>query len=346
MDVGGKDCVVTTKKSKLPFQKSLLRSPMAAPHCISLEDIREAHQRIRPWIRRTPCLSFETLNVSSGSQIVFKCENLQEVGAFKARGATNAVLSLTEDEAARGVATHSSGNHAAALARAARIRGIPAHIVMPANSRPNKLRAVRNLGVEPILCGPSAQERQAAAQAVVEQTGATLIHPYDLPAIMAGQGTAALEMTEELEPLDVVLIPVGGGGLLSGSLIALKALWPKTQVIAAEPAWADDAWRSWKSGRIEQPNRYDTIADGLRTPLGTHTFPVIRDLIDDIILVKEGEIIQATKLLTETTRTLVEPSGALPFAALLTDPQRFEEKRTGIILSGGNLDLENLPWKP
>lgn len=319
---------------------------MASPHCISLEDIREAHRRIQPWIRRTPCLSIEALNAVSGSQIVFKCENLQEVGAFKARGATNAVLSLTDQEATRGVATHSSGNHAAALARAARIRGVPAHIVMPANSRPNKLRAVRDLGVEPVLCGPSAEERQAAADTIVEQTGATLIHPYDLPEIMAGQGTAALEMTEDLEPLDVVLIPVGGGGLLSGSLVALKALWPKTQVIAAEPAWADDAWRSWKSGQIEQPTRYDTIADGLRTPLGTHTFPIIRDLIDDIILVEEGKIIQATRRLVEATRTLVEPSGALPLAALLAHPQRFEKQSIGIILSGGNLDLDNLPWKP
>ncbi len=316
---------------------------MAEPLAVTLDAVQAAHARIHPWIRHTPLLVSEVLDHMTGASLVFKGENLQEIGAFKARGATNAVLSLSEAVAARGVATHSSGNHAAALARAAKIRGIPAHIVMPQGSRPNKLRAVRQLDIEPVLCGPSSEERQAAADALVSDTGATLIHPYDMPEIIAGQGTTALEMTQDLEaPLDAVVIPVGGGGLLSGCLIALKALWPETQVFAAEPAWADDAYRSLQSGRIESPVRYDTIADGLRTSLGQHTFPIMRKLVDGILLVEEEVIRRATQLLIESTRTLVEPSGAVAFGAILTEPERFHGKRVGIVISGGNLDLQSL----
>ena len=310
--------------------------------CISIDDIRAAHARIREYIVRTPAKEFAEIDELVGATVFFKSENLQHVGAFKARGATNAVMSLDDHTAQRGVATHSSGNHAAALARAANLRGIPAHVVMPRNSRPIKLLAVRALGVEPILCEPTAEARQAAAERVVEETGATMIHPYDQSEIIAGQGTAALELTEQVERLDAVVVPVGGGGLLAGTLIAIKSIWPNTRVIAAEPAWADDAFRSWKSGKIEQPTRYDTVADGLRTPLGQYTFPIIREFVDDILLVEESEIEEATGLLKKLSGMVVEPSGAVSFAALRKYAKQFSGQRIGIVLSGGNMDVSDL----
>jgi threonine dehydratase len=284
------------------------------------------------------------LDEAAGADIFLKCENFQHVGAFKARGACNAVLSLDEAAARRGVVTHSSGNHAAAVARAAAIRGVPATIVMPHNSAANKIEAVKSYGVRLVLCEPTAEARQSTADAVIAETGGTLIHPYDDPRTIAGQGTVALELLEQTEGLDVLLVPVGGGGLLSGCLIVIKTLRPQMQVFAAEPALADDAYRSLHSGRIEPPLRYDTIADGLRTPLGTHTFPIIRRLVDEILLVEEAEIVRCTRLLLEAAKLVVEPSGAVPLAALMNNTERFQGRKVGIVLSGGNLNLDNLPW--
>ena len=289
-------------------------------------------------------LSCPRLDELAGAEVFLKCENFQYVGAFKARGACNAVFSLDDAAARRGVVTHSSGNHAAAVARAAAIRGIPATIVMPENSAANKIAAVKSYEVRLVLCEPTAEARQATADAVIAETGGTLVHPYDDPRTIAGQGTVALELLEQTDGLDVLMVPVGGGGLLSGCLIVIKALRPQIQVIATEPALADDAYRSLQSGQIERPLRYDTIADGLRTPLGIHTFPIIRELVDDILLVKEADIVQWTRASLEIAKLVVEPSAAVPLAALMNDTERFQGKKVGIVLSGGNLDLDNLPW--
>jgi threonine dehydratase len=308
---------------------------------VVLDDIRAARRRIQPHVLRTPLAPSASLSADLGCTLYFKCENLQHAGVFKARGACNAVLALDDDSAGRGVVTHSSGNHAAALSRAATIRGIPAHIVMPHNSRPNKLAAVRAYGIEPVLCEPTAESRQATADRVQEQTGATLIHPYNNPLVMAGQGTVGLEILEQLDDVDCVVVPVGGGGLLSGILIAVKSLRPQVEVIAAEPAWADDAARSLKSGRIEMPSRYDTVADGLRTPLGELTFPVIRTLVDDLLLVEEEAILQATRAIAARARLVAEPSGAVPLAAITQHRARFQGRNVVAVISGGNLDFSD-----
>jgi threonine dehydratase len=325
------------------FHRSTFPEPLKTlPPTIA--DVREAQSRIQNQVRVTPVLDCAELRELTGAEITLKCENLQHVGAFKARGACNAVLSLSDSAAASGVVAHSSGNHAAALARAAKLRGIPATLVMPENSRPNKIASVRKLGADLVFSESDAESRQATTDAILADRGGVFIHPYDDPRIIAGQGTAALEWTTQSEPLDIILAPVGGGGLLSGTLLALKSLWPKTQVIGAEPAFADDARRSLNSGQIEQPTRYDSIADGLRTPLGEWTFPIIQNLVDDILLATEAEIIRATRLLIENARIVVEPSAAVPLATILAHPDRFAGKRVGILLSGGNLDLDDLPW--
>jgi threonine dehydratase len=275
-------------------------------------------------------------------RVSFKCENLQHTGSFKARGASNAVFSLSDDIAGRGVVTHSSGNHAAALARAATLRGVAAHIVMPHNSRENKLAAVRALGVSPVLCEPDADSRKDAAEEIRKKTDATLIHPYNDPAVIAGQGTVGLEILDQAQAIDSIVAPVGGGGLLSGILIAVKSLRPQIKVIAAEPAWADDTARSLRSGRIEKPTRYDTIADGLRTPLGDVTFGVIQQLLDEILLVDERSIEEATRAIAEKAKLVAEPSGAVSLAALLQHRPRFRGQNTVLVISGGNLDLNHL----
>ncbi len=307
-------------------------------------DVVVAHRRIHSHIRRTPTLSFPELDELCGASLFLKCENLQVVGAFKARGACNAVLSLSDAAAQQGVVTHSSGNHAAALAWAAQLRNIDVTVVMPENSRRNKIDAVRRLGCQPMFCEPTTAARKATARAVVERTGAILIHPYDDPRVIAGQGTAAMEMFEEVGGLDTLIAPVGGGGLLAGTLLVRKAVSSGTEVIGAEPALADDAWRSWKSGRLEAPLRYDTIADGLRTSLGRHTFPLISHEVDDIVRVGEESIIGATRAIIERTRLVVEPSAAIALASVLDNPKRFHKRRVGLLISGGNLDLDHLPW--
>ena len=312
-------------------------------HDPDLERIRVAHRRIAPYIHRTPVLTCSAVDEMVGARLFFKCENFQKAGAFKSRGACNAVMSLDEVQASRGVATHSSGNHAAALARAARLRGVPAHIVMPTTAPDVKRAAVRRYGGTITCCAPTLQDREATATQVVERTGATLIHPYDNEHVIAGQGTAALELIEEVDALDLILTPLGGGGLLSGTLIAVKALRPRVLVVGVEPANADDAFLSLQAGRIVPAKPPNSIADGLLTSLGEKTFPIIRDLVDQIALAEEEHIIIALRTVLECMKIVVEPSAVVPLAAILAGNIGVAGKRVGIILSGGNLDLARLP---
>ncbi|OYP37911.1 threonine/serine dehydratase [Rhodopirellula sp. MGV] len=314
-----------------------------SPFAIDLEDIRSAAELIRPHVLQTPCIHHERLSKRLGCELFFKAENLQHIGAFKARGAMNAVLRLSEQEASRGVVTHSSGNHAAALARAAAIRGITAHIVMPHNAPEIKIASVRSFGIEPIFSEPDAQSREAKADEVQLQTGAVMVPPFNCAEVMAGQGTVALEILEQVENIDVILAPVGGGGLLSGILIAAKSMRPDIQVIAVEPELADDAARSLKSGQREQPTRYDTIADGLRTSLGDLTFPIIQNLLDELLLVSEEEIVTATREIAEQVHLIAEPSGAVSYAGLRSNTDRFKGKRVAAVISGGNVDFKAFP---
>jgi threonine dehydratase len=309
----------------------------------TLDDLRAAQERIRPFIHRTPVLTSARLDAGAGASLFFKAENLQKAGAFKARGACNAVFSLTEADARRGVATHSSGNHAAALARAAALRGIAAHIVMPTNSPKPKQAAVAGYGGKITFCEPTQAAREQACAAVIAATGATMVHPYDNYAVIAGQATAALELLEQVEALDVVICPVGGGGLLSGTALAVKALRPSIRVIGAEPAQADDAAASFQAGHIVA-RPANTIADGLRTLLGSRNFPIIQRQVDAIATVSEAGIIAAMRSLWETAKIVVEPSGAVPLGVIREHPAMFAGQRVGVILSGGNVDLDALPW--
>jgi len=311
---------------------------------LDLAAIRTAHDRIRPHIVRTPVLTNEWLDAACGGRLFFKCENLQHVGAFKARGATNAIFSLSDAEAVHGVATHSSGNHAAAVARAARLRGIPAFIVMPSNSNAAKIRNVERFGGRITLCEPTNAAREAACARLITETSATLIHPFNDYRVMAGQGTAALELLEDHPGLDLILCPVGGGGLLCGTAVAAKALHPALRIIATEPAGADDAARSFQAGQVVPATKVETIADGLRTTIGPLNFPLIQRYVDDVVTVTEAGIITAMRRLWEEMKIIVEPSAAVPLAAILEGKVRVAGLRTGIILSGGNVDLAALPW--
>lgn len=302
-----------------------------------LAAIRDAHERIRPHVHRTPVLTCRTLNAIAGATLFFKAENLQKAGAFKSRGACNAVFSLSDDDAARGVVTHSSGNHAAALARAALLRGNPAHIVMPSNAPKVKVAAVEHYGGRITFCEPTQQAREQTAAKVLAETGATMIHPYNDWRIIAGQGTAAVELLEDVPDLEIVMAPVGGGGLLSGTAIAAKSLQPGITVLAGEPAEADDAYCSLATGEIVPARPPTTIADGLRTSLGDKTFAVIRKFVDGILLASESEIVEALELILTRMKTVIEPSAAVPLAAVLAHREQFAGKRVGIILSGGNL---------
>ena len=284
------------------------------------------------------------INDRVGCELFFKCENFQRVGAFKFRGAMNAVLLLTEAEAVRGVVTHSSGNHAQAVALAARIRGIPAHIVMPTDAPLVKKRAVEGYGARIIPCAPNVTAREETAAAVVAETGGTLIPPYDHPDVIAGQGTAALELLEEIPGLDAILAPVGGGGLLAGTTLCARERRPGIRVFAAEPAGADDAARSRAAGRLIPQTGPNTIADGLRTSLGQHTWPIVRDLIEDVLVVPEAEIVPAMELVFTRMKLVIEPSSAVPLAAILGGQLPAGISRVGIILSGGNVDL-NVFWR-
>jgi threonine dehydratase len=310
----------------------------------TIADIREASERIQPFVHRTPVLTCSTLNEMCDAEIFFKCENFQKVGAFKIRGATNAVFSLSEENATHGVATHSSGNHAAALALAARWRGTKAYVVMPENAPQVKRDAVAHYGAEIFFCKPTLKAREEELAKVLDRTGAVSVHPYNDYRVISGQGTAALELCEEIPKLDMVMTPVGGGGLLSGTAIAVGALSPKTHVVAAEPERADDAFRSFRAGKIIPADNPDTIADGLRTSLGDLTFPIIKRYVRDIFTVSEEGIIVAMRTIWERMKIIVEPSAAVPLGVLLARGPEFSGKRIGLILSGGNVDLAHLPW--
>jgi len=310
----------------------------------NLADILAAAGRIAPYAYRTPVLTCAALDARLGARIFLKCENFQKVGAFKFRGAANAVFSLSNDAAARGVATHSSGNHAQALALAARLRGIPAFIVMPDNAPAVKKAAVAGYGGRITFCESTLKAREATLERVVQETGAEIVHPYNDDRVIAGQGTAALELLEDVPGLDAMLVPVGGGGLLSGTAIAATSLRPGIRIIAAEPEGADDAFRSFQAGRIIPSTAPRTIADGLLTSLGDRTFPVIRERVERIVTVSEAAIIAAMKFVWERAKLIIEPSSAVPVAALWEKKIDLGGLRVGIILSGGNVNLDRLPW--
>ena len=322
----------------------LMRAMSGNPSGLTWNLIQEAHERIAGKVSVTPVLTSTTLDAQAGARLHFKCENFQKCGAFKARGATNAVFALSESQARRGVATHSSGNHAAALAYAAGLRGIPAYIVMPDNTVQTKRAAVRRYGGEITYCESTLAAREHAARELIAATGAILVHPYDDLAVMAGQATLAVELLTQVPDLDLILAPVGGGGLLSGTAVAAKTLKPAIRVIGVEPAGADDAARSFRAGRILPSLTPDTIADGLRGALGERPFAEIRRLVDDITTVSDESIVSAMRRLWEVMKIIVEPSGAVPYAALLADRPQLRGLRIGVVLSGGNLDLERLPW--
>ncbi len=314
---------------------------MDAPN---FEAIRAAHRRIAPHIHRTPVVTSASLDEIAGARLFFKCENLQKTGSFKIRGATNAIFSLTDEEALHGVVAPSSGNHAAAMALAARWRGIPAYIVMPSNSSAAKMRAVESYGGKITLCEPNMASRESTCAEVMKKTGAHLVHPYDDARVIAGQGTAALELLEEVGDLDVVITPASGGGLLSGTAIAAKGMRPGIRLVGGEPRNADDAYRSLASGKIQAAAQSETMADGLRATLSPLTFSILQSMVDEISLVSEEEIVAAMLLLWERTKLVVEPSGAVAAAPALNRRIRADGKKVGIILSGGNLDLRKLPF--
>ncbi len=310
----------------------------------TLADIQAAHARIAPFVHRTPAVTCRALSDLVGAELVFKCENLQKVGAFKYRGATNAVQSLDAAAAARGVATHSSGNHAQALALAARTRGIPAYVVMPTNAPAVKRSAVAGYGAEIIPCEPTLQAREQTLARVVAETGAEFVHPYDDPRVIAGQGTAVLELLEDAGPLDAVITPVGGGGLLSGTAIAAAAVAPGCRIYAAEPEGADDAARSLAGGVLVPSIDPRTICDGLLTSLSPRTFAAIRRHVTAIVTVSDTAVVQAMRLVFERMKLVVEPSAVVGLAALMTRRDEIAGTRIGVVLSGGNVDLGQLPF--
>ncbi len=311
----------------------------------SVDDINDAARRIFPHIHRTPVLKSEGINNMLDADIRFKCENLQKAGAFKSRGACNAVFSLADNEIRQGVCTHSSGNHAQALARAAAIRGCNAFIVMPENSSKVKIEAVKGYGGKITFCEPNLESREKTLLMIRQETGAVEIHPFDDLRIIAGQATATKELLEEVTGPDIIMAPVGGGGLLSGTALATHYFSPETRVIAAEPAGADDAYRSFYQGKFIPSVNPMTIADGLLTSLGKLTYPIIMKHVDQVIRVREDSIIKAMKLTWERMKIIIEPSSAVPLAAIMENSGDFKGKRIGVIISGGNVDLGKLPWK-
>lgn len=309
---------------------------------ISKEQIEQAHERIKPFIHQTPVIHSQTLDRFSGANLYFKCENLQKIGAFKIRGGMNAVLTLPKDQLANGIATHSSGNHAQAIAYAAREVGTKAYIVMPNTSPKVKVDAVQGYGATITFCEPNQAAREAALDAIVQKTGASFIHPYNNESVITGQATCAKELLEEIPDLDIIIAPVGGGGLLSGTALSAHYFSDHTKVYAGEPEGAADAVLSLKSGKIEAAPYVNTIADGLLTKLGDLTFPIIQQYVTDILTVSDPEIIAALKLVYERLKIIVEPSCVVPFAAVMKNKELFAGKKVGIILSGGNVDLKKL----
>ena len=310
----------------------------------TFSDIQAAHQLIIPYIHRTPVLTSQSINQLMGCELYFKCENFQKVGAFKFRGATNAVFSLSDEEAAAGVGTHSSGNHAAALALAARMRGIPSYIVMPSNAPQVKKIAVAGYGGNITFCEPTLQAREQTLQTLTDQLSLTIVHPYNNFKVICGQGTAALELFEEVTELDIVMCPVGGGGLLSGTAISARALNPSCKVIAAEPKEADDAYRSFRDGYIHPSVQPKTIADGLLTSLGELNFEVIRQNVEENLMASEGRSVPPRGWIWKGIKIIIEPSSAVPLAVIMENREKFTEQKIGIILSGGNVELTKLPF--
>lgn len=310
-----------------------------------LAAIRQAADRISDFVHRTPLLRSRSLDQMFDGELYFKCEHLQRVGAFKARGAANAVFSLSDKELGRGVATHSSGNHGAAVALAAGTKNAQAWVVMPEDAPAVKKRAVECYGANIVSCKPGLGNREAALQKLVDEKGVHVIHPYNDYRVIAGQGTVALEIMEQQGELDLLLVPVGGGGLLSGSLLVIKELQPQVQVIGIEPARADGARQSLDSGKHVIIDSPDTIADGLRASLGDKTFPIIAELVDDVVTVSEDAIRDATRLIWERMKQLIEPSAAVPVAALLEGRIELQGRRAAVVFTGGNLDLDRLPWQ-
>lgn len=311
---------------------------------LTIDHVREAHERIKPYIRRTPVLTSDYLNQLTGAELFFKCENLQEAGAFKVRGACNAVFGLDDEAAKKGVATHSSGNHALSLSYAAGRRGIPCHVVMPRTAPQAKKDAVRRYGGEVTECEPSTSSREATFAEVEARTGAEFVHPYNDPRVIAGQATCSLELLEQAGPLDAVIAPIGGGGMVSGTCLTVSNLAPGTKIYAAEPEQADDAYRSFKAGHIIADDAPKTIADGLLVPLKDNTWRFVQRYVTDIFTASDAEIVAAMKLTWKYLRVVMEPSSAVPLATILKNPDVFKGKRVGVIITGGNVDLDKLPW--
>ncbi|MES1945739.1 serine racemase [Salinisphaera sp. C84B14] len=313
-------------------------------HLPDYDDVCRAHERIAPWIHRTPILTSATFDAMTGATLFFKCENFQKAGAFKSRGAVNAVFGLDEADARRGVATHSSGNHGMALARAAACRGIDCTVVMPETAPRAKVAAVRGYGGSVVFCAPRNTARQQTLDEIVAESGANVVPPYDDARVIAGQGTCAKELLEDVEGLDMVIAPIGGGGLVAGTALSCRALSPTTRLLAAEPANADDAYRSLAAGERLVEDAPDTIADGLKASLGELNWDIVRRHVDAILLAQEAAIVEAMHLIWQRMKIIIEPSCALPLATILHHPKRFAGQRAGVILTGGNVDLDRLPW--
>ena len=309
----------------------------------TFEDVLAAHERITAHIHRTPVLTSSYLNQLTGAEIFFKCENLQKVGAFKARGASNAVFGLSDEEAINGVATHSSGNHAAALSFAAARRGIDATVVMPHNAPAAKKAAVRSYGGRILECEPTQAAREAMLEQVINESGADAVHPYDDPRVIAGQATCVLELEQDVGSLDAVVAPIGGGGLISGTCLTMSKLSPQTRVYAAEPANADDAYRSFQAGEIVRKDAQQSIADGLKTNLCPLSWHFVSEFVSDIFLASEDEILDAMYLTWQRMKIIIEPSSAVPLAVLLKNKEHFQGQRVGVIITGGNVDIKNCP---
>lgn len=314
------------------------------PDIPTFADVLAARDRIASHIHRTPVLTSRMLNEMAGAELFFKCENLQKAGAFKARGASNAVFGLSDDQAARGVATHSSGNHGTCLSYAAGRRGIPCTVVMPRTAPQAKKDAVMGYGGRVVECEPSTSSREAVFAEVVAETGAEFVHPYNDRRVIAGQGTCALELADQVEGLDAVIAPIGGGGMVSGTCLTLSQIAPRVRIYAGEPEQADDAARSLKAGYIIADDAPETIADGLKVPLKDLTWHFVRNHVADILTVSEAEIIAAMELIWKRLKIVMEPSSAVPLAAVLKNPELFAGQRVGIIITGGNVDLKKLPW--
>jgi threonine dehydratase len=320
------------------------RQDMPTAAELTIDDMREAHERIKPYIHRTPVLTSSYLNALTGAELFFKCENFQKAGAFKVRGATNAVFGLSDEDAARGVATHSSGNHALSLSYAAGRRGIPCHVVMPRTAPDAKKAAVQGYGGMITECEPSTSSREAVFAEVHAKTGADFVHPYNDPRVIAGQATCSAELLEQVERLDAVVAPIGGGGMISGTCLTLSNLAPDVEIYAAEPEQADDAARSFWAGKIIADDAPVTVADGLKVPLKDNTWYFVSNFVTDIQTASEQEIIDAMKLTWERMKIVIEPSCAVPLATILKNPDVYRGKRVGVIITGGNVDLDKLPW--